>query len=1271
MVDRAKWLISFANICEKAVTLGAPGKPEARLVQLMRGLSAKPDELGNELRKLSTHLQEQLSWVESTLNVQAKSHNQANSPTLESLVADFIKANGLQREKSDADTAYSILKWAGRYAQTLSFPMPPEGREVAHQLPGLRFDKNAAAPPTPRHGELTLVPQGQALISGLVEPLRLAVNGWPDPLAFATFFDYQIRNKAHRETRMLQFLLAGLAIGEFKLQPVPAVDRPSDLTLEWLLQKAGQSDATWKGLASHRIVWPGRGKNGSDEVIGSTSPKTLLVPRPFMDETRDRPLWAEIAHKIAGVSNGWDDKDGFPLNARWNNSLGPETCAAWCGDLRATHGSVSAPVWTQVFDDYPTGPARQQFYPGSSVAVQWGATTPLVSTPSCELGIQVEPDLGLPKLADIGAETILRSLLASFQGRSKTKQPCTFSSIEFDLVTETGAKRVTGIWKQHLTELQLHRDASGLVLTTFGERQGKLTLQVRWQNTAYIYEINNAMILSPERVFVETVLKSQDRWPDLPLRAAYLGLVRDGAQPVVDQWRDQAGYILPQLNAGSGARISVQDDMARYSDIFLQGMSVGVIHDCAVDKVCGADGHWEVWPNFRTAINRRRKWKTYYLFQRGAGGAKYNPNLRARPIWANDTGVLFVGSKESLADKKQYADPTAEPIGWENNRANAGAPIALSLGQRNGSDEEHGIYWVRLQTLAQGQDFSLSVDFGTSHTAAAVRRGQGAAEVVKFGKRNGTLGLAILSKPELLTNVESLAVWMPTESAEDDTIFLPTELATTEPIAVAAGSSERAIREDVDSWIPGLDFRIPVRNTERKVVEGYILSNFKWNEENGVLAGKEAALRAKFLSHFLELVLAKVVASKQQFPTGEVAVTFLWPLRSTKAEARALKAQMRGLLAELSTTVGIDLVLNGPGMLDESRAARVRQNLPNRYDLVADLGGGTLDVFLSGDLATVPNTPFVADSVKLGVNELLTLLCEKDGYLPKEFGATPPARFSLLRSWIRKQGSPSLFSDDSRLGEIPDKSLGLRSFKDRADGKHARRLINRYFGVVSDYLARTLVSYAQLLETKQISIETATFAIQIRGNGWRINYRDQTTDEFAKAFCARVQARAADLSKLAGISSGVAEFFNNPNRPIGVLPVDGVDELKQYPVENALNDNRPIEPDNSFDGVTTFTGVELTKTSPSQTTVPWFATLPLNANNTTDITFGGTFNPPILLATEEGESKSIKQLSAHGIGKMNRALQGGIFDQASHTLHVRMSEQVFESALDLDLIDKP
>jgi hypothetical protein len=251
--------------------------------------------------------------------------------------------------------------------------------------------------------------------------------------------------------------------------------------------------------------------------------------------------------------------------------------------------------------------------------------------------------------------------------------------------------------------------------------------------------------------------------------------------------------------------------------------------------------------------------------------------------------------------------------------------------------------------------------------------------------------------------------------------------------------------------------------------------------------------------------------------------------------------------------------------------------------------------------------------------------------------------------------------------------LGLSSFKDRADGKPARRLINRYFGVVADYVARTMVSYAQLLEQdpKQPAINTATFAIQLRGNGWRINYRDQTTNEFARAFCARVQARAAELSTLGGISSGVAEFFNNPNKAIEVLPVNGVDELKQYPVENTLNDNRPIEPDNSFDGVTTFTGVELTKTSPSQTTVPWFATLPLNANNTTDITFGGTFNPPILLATEEGESKSIKQLSAHGIGKMNRALQGGIFDQASHTLHVRMSEQVFESALDLDLIDKP
>ncbi len=207
--------------------------------------------------------------------------------------------------------------------------------------------------------------------------------------------------------------------------------------------------------------------------------------------------------------------------------------------------------------------------------------------------------------------------------------------------------------------------------------------------------------------------------------------------------------------------------------------------------------------------------------------------------------------------------------------------------------------------------------------------------------------------------------WMPTYVPRGKG-FVPSEL-----LLPQKSSAMRAI--DTRRWVPGQDFLIPPLEFGRDQLADYLLSDFKWDTPSQEFRGHEGDLRTHFLSHFLELVLADVVARHLEgFPRTPVDLTFTYPLRSTQPQIQAFRQSLGEVLARAEAATGLRLQLkDGIGLYDESRAARVSAGLSGQVTMVGDLGGGTLDLLISTYSSGGESFPEVADSVRLGGNLLL------------------------------------------------------------------------------------------------------------------------------------------------------------------------------------------------------------------------------------------------------------------------------------------------------------
>ncbi len=536
--------------------------------------------------------------------------------------------------------------------------------------------------------------------------------------------------------------------------------------------------------------------------------------------------------------------------------------------------------------------------------------------------------------------------------------------------------------------------------------------------------------------------------------------------------------------------------------------------DAADDEDRHHRAHWMVWPRFRS--KERPYWRAYYVYEHCT-----DARLRLSTLW-------FDPDDDSVRRRRGAGDARAHPVGFRagDQRAHVGGPpVACSLEHRE-SGEELGLYVLNLEPLGRRQgDVRVGLDFGTSHTIAAVQA-DGKKHLVELAPdvdpaRTDPLTLHVSENWSHVTDpdegLKKLGVWLPTYT--DDPVpkeregLLPSELLTIERLPSLSG-------DDPSGWQPGRDCVIPFMDMRRSDLADHILSDFKWEASSKAFRNHEPVLREIYLGMALELVMADVVWRRLRALPAQVDLTFTYPLRDSPEQVQGYERTLRRVMAGSGHGLGGDFrLVDGVGIYNESSAAKGGTRVFGEVCLVGDLGGGTLDLFISAYGGPGIDFEEVADSAKLGGNELLRKMAEDaNRFLPPGWASRPEDAQTQLRAWMRSKGAGLLLGSGVAAGEAARHAgLEVEGFAQPRAAAAAHALIERYFLLIVEYMARSVVAYlvrhwySRVLEHCPDHRERLRVLVQIRGNGWRLWPGRSKYAEIEHEVARLVAARAGEL----------------------------------------------------------------------------------------------------------------------------------------------------------------
>ena len=523
--------------------------------------------------------------------------------------------------------------------------------------------------------------------------------------------------------------------------------------------------------------------------------------------------------------------------------------------------------------------------------------------------------------------------------------------------------------------------------------------------------------------------------------------------------------------------------------------------------------HWMVWPRFRS--RESPFWRAYYVYQHCTYA-----KLGLSTLW-------FDPDDDRVHRCEAPSRAGSHPIRFDAGRRahTGGPPVAFTL-ENTESGHELGLYLINLDPLSRRRDdVKVGLDFGTSHTVASVRA-DGKNHLVELppelASRMADRLTSHVSENWSHVNdskegVKALGVWLPTYTdepvLEETAGLLPSELLTIKPLANLSG-------KDPSQWQPGGDCVIPFMDMRRRDLADHLLSDFKWTVSDPAFVHQERALREVYLGMAIELVMADVVRRLSMLPE-RVDFTFTYPLRDSPDQVRDYQRTLRQVTESGTRSLGCELGLTDDvGIYNESSAAQGGTRVFGEVCLVGDLGGGTLDLFISAYGGPGVDFEEVADSAKLGGNELLRTMAEHpDLFLPRGSGwADRPGDVQTqLRAWMRSKGSARLFGG-RRAGEAERHAgLNLKGFARPAEANALRALIERYFQLIVEYMARSLVAYLVrhwyplVLENRPGDLDKLRVFVQLRGNGWRLWHGTEKYHHIEGKIAERIQARAEEL----------------------------------------------------------------------------------------------------------------------------------------------------------------
>ena len=1283
---QAATLASVLRSWQQVLMAHHAGRVRPALFDVITQLGS-PGLVAERLARGITHYDEQIRWMRDVLGITAQpapgffTREGESRERLRSPQQQFVVPSGTEPER----IATALLEWTARWIREHAAKGGLVRTEAAYSAgggywPDLRGVDEKGLAVGKKAGELTRIKDQEidGTLTGFVDPQQVTANGWPHPIAAADYFHYAIQQGDRVAFRQLELLLGGFVSGILGLRELQAPKVPQEpaVTLESLLAEHAKTE--YPEIATALLVYHPEG--GEEEVaVGFNSPRTLFCPVPYLNDAAANRLWQEIWEVVADTQDdaGWNEFHGE--TRKWGHSdLVVRQIKAWL-DHQRQNRYKPAPPWTKVFGSYPGGRSYVPYGAGPLLPVFWGAETeagrqPVIelALPTKEVEVWVPPD-DMPRLQESDLFKLVPELRATTDARGDR-----YELVEFEIPDQEELLR--GIWEEHLTALV----ESGKIAIWAPAADNSVIIGAMVEGVLHVTVLSRSRLLSRKTIAVTECLpllqdpvpgsktpKNQLKFPDLPLRGDYLGLVRTTGSE----------SLLRVLKRGDRMKVadlgfSESHDSAKRRELTwslpMLGRSIPLIVSIRGDGE-PLKAHWMIWPRFRSA--KAPGWKAYYIYERCDIA-----RLALDTLWLDQSSDV----EGRLRRRPAQEGSRAYPVQYDSSeRAQAGGP-PLALGLRNvKTDEELGLYLVPLEVLPVGQDVAvqLAVDFGTSHSLAAVRVGEGTSGAVRvqlwpeLDPNNATAALSLHvsedAKHVFMPGDGVLAVgrWLPTycSTAGWNRLYdgsVPSELVLSNKLAEVRA-------EDVSVWVPVRDFIIPAITIARQDLAEYVLTDFKWDVGSRDFRGREGDLRDHYLGLLLQMVMAEVVAGHVGgFPKRPVEVTFTYPLRTSDTQVGPLTESLRRAVERASQACGVRLELLGDGIYDESRAAQVRTDQYGEVCLVADLGGGTLDLFISArnrdDASPDEQLPEVADSARLGGSLLLRYIAENaQTYLPRDGGwfdghPDPKDVEAKLRTWMRARGAHALFGVAAD-GRPKLAGLDVYGFSKAAEADAARRLIDRYFRLIVEYLARNLVAYLVRYWYPRVRQEDRArlrLSVQLRGNGWRLRYQEATYTETTEAIQEDVKRRVEELWSEARSNGFAFPVERNHWAPVATYAVE---DPKAAPIRNAVG--RSMRFEEVKRGWHSHTLVNLEVLDRDGTTlVDWCERVPFSTRGSRQVQLEQIAPPLKLSSPHVKEVVEISTLEAELIGKINRGLQKeGVFDTADGTCRAPVAPLVWET----------
>ena len=1058
--------------------------------------------------------------------------------------------------------------------------------------------ESGVAPHWEKAGELASANDKQKVLGHVYEIEEVSPNSWPNPLAAVEEFAFRIEKRDPLAIRKLEILLVGLAGGTLKLKPIKPPSQKdthtlSPLSLENLIKQECAN------LAKYRVI-----RKKDEKTYGFTSPKTLLCPVPDLSDTDWQDLWLDL------TGHSYKRKD-WKKSGDWgiNGDLEVERVAGWLERIRPNLG-------------------EKRYSWANTLRIKWGKLNaqarPFGISEWLPLLYEDEKGEGVP--LPLKEASAFSSLPEAYK---KDKKPQRFGDIKFlgkstELIDETFTLisdfRIPGeenpidiIWKEHLDALQIDEK---IFAWGKGEKDEIWVIEKYGEPPKYI---KNIRVIDKDTIRIQRtciplnqnpVPNSNSnvsiKYPDLPLLPDYIELVKTEKdsedRSVNHNWKG-----IPEKQD----IIVKEGQEVVWPHIHLLGRSKPVRIRIPIHKET-AEAHWMVWPNFKS----HDIWRSYYIYEDSS-----REGLEARVVYLD-------GEKLSAPQKKDPSDMgAARAVKYDDGHHTGGPPVAICAYDEELKDV--GIYVIKLNEMNRNGTWKLAIDFGTSHTVAAfkVKGDTDGEKVVKLSPElipNSQKGPTYHVSENWTKNNDDKSkfeVWRPTYTDHDEEDILRSLLSSD----LWYWEGEKRIGADFETyWEPMRHYAIPVTDLRRPDYKTHVVSGFKRKvNEEGVFTDKERFLQKKYLEMAIEIFIAGIVVDKGNLPK-EIQFTFTHPKRGDADGLNArYKKSVEDVLSNSRKYLGYTIKDKTTNFYSESHAARgtVGKGQAREVKLVADLGGGTLDISISTSDETNPEENRfnqVEDSAELGGDILLNILAnDAEKYLPhgdkKGWDLkNPEVCFKQLRAWMRTEGSSRLFSEQHHDWKPIDDRLGLSGLPELNDPLHARKLIAHYFGLIVDFLARSLVAYVEKyvwdkLYQHEPGIE---LYIKIQGNGWRLWYEKKSYQEIEERMREWIQTRAAELWK---------EFRENDKKKD--WPSSKHDDLgpKIAPICHAINISDETEKDSETSYKFPLSKVYLEDKDPALCgEKEWYESLPFENVQQSTIVKVKNFEPPVHISVRHG-----------------------------------------------------